>query len=132
MAACEASVGPRTPARGATSGTAMRARLLGTALGASEVGSCHALTDEADTAAPLDAAPEAEADETARAAMSRAALQLVDREHRLDRVADAYGSAIEERAGGQVVRERVVEEVARAAAEVGIEPRDPEAAVLAG
>jgi len=64
--------------------------------------------------------------------MSRAALELIEREHRLDRVADRYAAAIEELAGGGAVEVQVLREVARAALEVGIEPGDPEAKVLAG
>jgi hypothetical protein len=61
--------------------------------------------------------------------MGAASLTLAEREHRLDRVAEAYAAAIEEFAGGRAVEEQVLREVARAAAEVGI--RRDDAAVLA-
>ena len=64
--------------------------------------------------------------------MSDAALALVEREHRLDRVADRYAAAIEELAGGGAVHGQVLREVAEAAAAVGIREGDPEAALLAG
>ena len=63
--------------------------------------------------------------------MGAAARELVEREHRLDRVADAYAAAIEELAGGPAVEEQVLREVARAAAEVGIGRRDDAAALAA-
>jgi hypothetical protein len=69
-------------------------------------------------------------DDHVRAGMSRIALRLVDREHRLDRVAEAYAAALEELAGGAAVDEGVLHEVARAAAEVGI-GRDEEAVLAA-
>jgi hypothetical protein len=56
--------------------------------------------------------------------MGAAARVLVEREHRLDRVAEAYAAALEELAGGPAVEDRVLEEVARAAAEVGIGGED--------
>ena len=140
MAACDAIVSLRSPTMGETSGSAVRALSLGKPLVVSDVGWFAELPDDAVLKVPvddreaetLDAALEALADDGVRSAMSRAALELVDREHRLDRVADRYVAAVEEIAGGPGVRERVVEDVARAAAEVGIEPGDPEAAVLAG
>ena len=56
---------------------------------------------------------------------------LVEKKHRLDRVADAYAAALERFVGGPAVEERVLHEVARAAAEVGLGPDDAEAAALA-
>ena len=61
--------------------------------------------------------------------MGARARELVEREHRVDRVAEAYAAALEELAGGQPVRGAVLHEVAAAAAEVGIDGDD--AAVLA-
>jgi hypothetical protein len=74
----------------------------------------------------LAAALEALTDENVRRAMGAAARELVEREHRLDRVAEAYAAALEVLAGGSAVEHAVVHEVARAAAEVGIEPGEPE------
>jgi hypothetical protein len=77
----------------------------------------------------LLAALEALTDPSTRAAMARAALQLVEHEHRLDRVAEAYVAALESLAGGRAVDEQVLHEVAQAGAEVGLGSED--AAMLA-
>ena len=77
----------------------------------------------------LFAALEALADPAVRAAMSARALDLVEREHRVDRVAEAYAAALETLTGGPAVEEGVLREVATAAAESGLEGDD--AAVLA-
>jgi hypothetical protein len=61
--------------------------------------------------------------------MGARASALIEREHRLDRVAEAYAAALEELAGGTAVQERVLQDVASAAAEVGMGGDD--AAVLA-
>jgi hypothetical protein len=70
-------------------------------------------------------------DESARRAMSAAALDLVRREHDLERAADLYLAALEQAAGGEAVGDAVLGDVAAAAADVGIEPGSPEAAELA-
>ncbi len=137
MSACDAVVSLRWPTMGETSGTAIRALGLGKPLVVSDVGWFSELSDAAVLKVPVDeqevetltAALEALSDEGVRARMAAAALELVQREHRLDRVADAYTSAIEELAGGRAVEERVLREVARAASEVGIDADD--AGVLA-
>jgi glycosyltransferase involved in cell wall biosynthesis len=137
MAACDAIVSLRWPTMGETSGTAIRGLGLGKPLVVSDVGWFSELPDEAALKVPVDereeetltAALEALTDERTRAAMGAAALELAEREHRLDRVADAYAAAIEAFAGGPAVEEQVLREVARAAAEVGIRRED--AAVLA-
>ena len=46
---------------------------------------------------------------------------LVEREHRVDRVAEAYAAALEQLAGGSAVEAAVVHDVAQAAAEVGLD-----------
>ncbi len=61
--------------------------------------------------------------------MGAAARALVEREHDVDRVAEQYAAALEEAAGGAAVRERVLREVAEAAAEVGVD-EEPLAAEL--
>ena len=68
----------------------------------------------------LAAALEALTDADVRAAMGAAAREVVEREHRLDRVAEAYAAALEELAGGPAAQDAVVHEVAQAAAEVGL------------
>jgi hypothetical protein len=63
--------------------------------------------------------------------MSAAARELARREHDLGRAADLYVAALEQAAGGEVVADAVLGDVAAAAADVGIEPGSPEAAELA-
>ena len=64
--------------------------------------------------------------------MSGASRDVVEREHRLDKVADCYLATIEELAGLGAVRDKVLHDVAEAAADVGIAHDDPEAKLLAG
>jgi glycosyltransferase involved in cell wall biosynthesis len=137
MAACDAIVSLRWPTMGETSGTAIRALGLGKPLVVSDVGWFSELPDDAVLKVPVDeredetlaAALEALVDDGVRTRMGAAALALIEREHRLDRVAEAYVSALEELAGGRAVEEQVLREVARAAADVGIGADD--AGVLA-
>ena len=82
--------------------------------------------DEEDV---LLASLEALADPAVRAAMGAKARELVEREHRVERVAEAYAAALEQMAGGPAVAEHVLRDVATAAAEVGLDGDD--AAVLA-
>ena len=72
---------------------------------------------------------EALSDPAVRVEMGARSRELIEREHRLDLVAEAYAAALEELAGGAAVQERVLHEVASAAAEVGMDTED--AAVLA-
>ena len=137
MRACDAIVSLRWPTMGETSGTAIRALGLGKPLVVSDVGWFSELPDEAAVKVAVDereedallAALELLTDESVRAAMGAAALGLVESEHRLDRVAEAYAAALESLAGGRAVGERVLHDVARAGAEVGLSSED--AAVLA-
>jgi glycosyltransferase involved in cell wall biosynthesis len=128
MAACDAIVSLRSPTMGETSGSAIRALSLGKPLVVSDVGWFSELPGEAVLKVPLDereedtlaAALEVLTDEQVRRTMGQAARVLVEREHRLDRVAESYAAALEELAGGSAVEDRVLQEVAQAAAEVGI------------
>jgi glycosyltransferase involved in cell wall biosynthesis len=128
MAACDAIVSLRSPTMGETSGSAIRALALGKPLVVSDVGWFSELPGDAVLKVAVDeheeetlaAALEALADGEVRAAMSAAALRLVEREHRLDLVAERYAAVLEELAGGRAVEERVLHEVARAGAEIGI------------
>jgi glycosyltransferase involved in cell wall biosynthesis len=137
MAGCDAIVSLRSPTMGETSGSAIRALSLGKPLVVSDVGWFAELPPDAVIKVPVDeheedtllAALEALADPSVRAAMGDRARELVEREHRVDRVAEAYAAALETFAGGAVVQERVLHEVASAAAEVGMDGED--AAVLA-
>jgi glycosyltransferase involved in cell wall biosynthesis len=132
MAACDAIVSLRSPTMGETSGSAIRALSLGKPLVVSDVGWFSELPGGAVLKVPVDdreedtlaAALEVLTDQKVRSTMGAAARVLVEREHRLDRVAEAYAAALEELAGGPAVEDRVLEEVARAAAEVGIGGED--------
>jgi glycosyltransferase involved in cell wall biosynthesis len=140
MAACDVCVALRAPTMGETSGSAIRALVLGLPLVVSNLGWFGELPDEVALKIPADdrevetltAALELLAsNDDARRAMSEAAREYVLREHDLDRVAGAYAAALEEAAGGPAVREAVLGEVANAAADVGIAADSPEADELA-
>src|SRR2546423_6595965 len=98
MAACDAIVNLRSPTMGETSGSAIRALSLGKPLVVSDVGWFAELPGQAVIKVPVDereevplaAALEALTDEDARRTMGAAAKELVEREQRLDRVAEAY------------------------------------------
>lgn len=141
IAACDACVSLRAPTMGETSGSVIRALSLGKPLVVSDVGWFAELPGEVALKVPVDereietlaAALELLAADGGRLAeMGTSARALAEADHRLDRVAEAYAAALEEAAGGETVRAKVLEEVATAAAEVGIGRDDPEAAVLAG
>jgi glycosyltransferase involved in cell wall biosynthesis len=137
MAACDAIVSLRSPTMGETSGTAIRALSLGKPLIVSDVGWFAELPGDAVVKVPVDkreddtlvAALEALADPAVRATMGARAADLIEREHRVDLAAEAYAAALEALAGGAAVQERVLHEVASAAADVGMDGED--AAVLA-
>ena len=128
MARCDVCVSLRAPTMGETSGSAVRALSLGKPLVVSDVGWFAELPGEVALKVPVDehevetitAALELLADEEPRRAMGEAARVLAEREHSLDRVAEAYVAALEEAAGGQAVHEAVLREVASAAAETGL------------
>ena len=132
MAACDAIVSLRSPTMGETSGSAIRALSLGKPLVVSDVGWFAELPGRAVIKVPVDereeetlaAALEALTDEGVRRTMGAAAKELVEREHRVDRVAEAYAAALEELAGGPAVVDGVLREVAQAAAEVGMDGDD--------
>jgi glycosyltransferase involved in cell wall biosynthesis len=137
MAACDAIVSLRSPTMGETSGSAIRALSLGKPLVVSDVGWFSELPRDAVLKVPVDereedtllAALEALADPGVCDSMGARARELIEREHRLDLVAEAYAAALEELAGGSAVQERVLQDVASAAADVGMGGDD--AAVLA-
>lgn len=140
MAACDVCVNLRSPTMGETSGSVIRQLSLGRPVVVSDVGWFAELPDAVALKVPVGAG-ETEAlhaalellarEEGARRAMSAAALELVRREHDLGRVADLYAAALEQAAGGGAVADAVLGDVARAAADVGIEPGSPEASELA-
>jgi glycosyltransferase involved in cell wall biosynthesis len=130
MRACDVHVALRAPTMGETSGTAIRALVLGKPLVVGDVGWFAELPDDVALKVPVG---ERETDVLAgalellgartdvRRAMAAAALAHVAREHELERVAEAYAAALEEALGGEAVREAVLGDVARAAAEVGLD-----------
>jgi glycosyltransferase involved in cell wall biosynthesis len=140
MAACDVCVSLRSPTMGETSGSVIRQLSLGKPVVVSDVGWFAELPDAVALRVPVGAG-ETEAlhaalellarEPAAREAMGAAALDLVRREHGLDRVADLYVAALEQAAGGDAVADAVLGDVAAAAAAVGIEPGSPEASELA-
>ena len=139
MGACDVCVSLRAPTMGETSGSAIRALVLGKPLVVSDVGWFAELPDEVALKVPVDAY-EAEtlgaalellaSNDRAQAAMGDAARAYVAAEHDLDRSAEAYVAALEEAAGGEAVKDAVLGEVAEAAAEVGIAEEAAEIARL--
>jgi hypothetical protein len=141
MAACDACISLRAPTMGETSGSAIRALSLGRPLVVSDLGWFAELPDEVAMKVPVDddevpalatALELLAASEVTQRAMGDAARRYVAREHDLHQVAEGYASALEEAAGGAAVGDAVVADVARAAAEIGIEPGTPFAAELGG
>ena len=140
MAACDVCVNLRAPTMGETSGSVIRQLSLGKPVVVSDVGWFAELPDAAALKVPVGAG-ETEAlyaalellarDERARSAMSASALDLIGREHDLERTAELYAAALEQAVGGEAVADAVLHDVSRAAADVGIEAGSPEAAELA-
>ena len=129
----------RWPTMGETSSVVLRAMSGGLPIVVSDEGWYAELPGSVVAKIPTDryehatlvATLELLADEPGvRQAMAREARALLEREHDPARVGDAYASAIEEFAGGAAVRVEVAREVARSAAEVGLEPTDPDVAAL--
>jgi glycosyltransferase involved in cell wall biosynthesis len=129
MDACDLLVNLRFPTMGETSGSVIRGLVLGKPMVVSDVGWFAELPDDVALKVPVDEweTPTLEAalallcEPAARAELGRAALAYAQREHGLDRVADRYGEALELAAGGEAVADGVLGEVARAAADVGLE-----------
>ncbi|MFL5919189.1 MAG: glycosyltransferase [Gaiellaceae bacterium] len=141
VAACDACISLRAPTMGETSGSVIRALSLGRPLVVSDFGSFSELPDDVALKIPVDedeipalatALELLASSEPTQLAMSDAARSYVAREHDLGRVAHEYAAALEEAAGGAAVADAVVADVARAAAEIGIEPGTPFAAELSG
>ncbi|MGH2935670.1 MAG: glycosyltransferase, partial [Gaiellaceae bacterium] len=130
MAACDAIVLLRAPTMGETSGAAIRALSLGKPLVVSDVGWFAELPAAVAEKIPVGGDEEVQAltaalrrlaDPARTAAMGAAARELAEREHDVRRVAEQYAAVLEEAAGSGAVRERVLHEVAAAAAEVGVD-----------
>jgi glycosyltransferase involved in cell wall biosynthesis len=116
----------------------IRGLVLGKPLVVSDVGWFAELPDGVALRVPVDewetrtleAALALLCEPHARDALGRAALDYVEREHSLDTVADRYAEALELAAGGARADDAVLGEVARAAAEVGLDETDELAARL--
>jgi hypothetical protein len=130
MAACDACVLLRAPTMGETSGAAVRALSLGKPLVVSDVGWFAELPG--DVALKVAVGGEEEVQELAAALrrlssrsvaaeMGEAARVLAEREHDVDRIAAQYAAVLEEAAGDGPVRDRVLAEVAAAAADAGVD-----------
>jgi hypothetical protein len=126
---------------GETSGSAIRALSLGRPLVVSDLGWFAELPDAVALKVPVDeeevpalatALELLASSEATQLSMSDAARAYVGGEHDVGAVAEDYVAALEEAAGGAHVADAVVDDVARAAAEIGIEPGTPFADELAG
>ncbi|HEY2074235.1 MAG TPA: glycosyltransferase family 4 protein, partial [Gaiellaceae bacterium] len=140
MAASDAIVLLRAPTMGETSGAAIRALSLGKPIVVSDVGWFAELPDSVAIKIPVGGEEEVQAltaalrrlaDPEAARAMGEAGRALVERDHRVETVAERYAAALEEAAGAGTVRAAVLQEVATAAADVGIAP-EPLASDLVG
>jgi glycosyltransferase involved in cell wall biosynthesis len=140
MAAADVHVNLRSPTMGETSGTAIRALSLGRPLVVSDVGWFAELPDAVALKVPVDdhevetltAALELlAARPDVRARMGTDALALAQGPHAVEQVAERYVAAFELAAGGGAVADGVLDEVSRAAADVGIAPGSSEARDLA-
>lgn len=139
IAASDICVSLRWPTMGETSGIAIRTLSLGRPLVVSDVGWFSELPDSAAAKVPVDAwevdtltavLELLGGDPDLREGMGAAARRYAEREHALDRVAEAYAAALEEAAGGELVRDAVLAEIATAAAEAGLEADGAEVAEL--
>jgi glycosyltransferase involved in cell wall biosynthesis len=135
LADCDVNVSLRWPTMGETSGMAIRALSLGKPLVVSDAGWFSELPDSIAAKVPVDefeiptlaAILERLAEDNGlRRQMGAAASDYARREHDLDHVADLYLASLEEVAGGPVVRDALLDEVARSAYEVGMSTHDPE------
>jgi glycosyltransferase involved in cell wall biosynthesis len=140
MAGSDVLVNLRHPTMGETSGSVIRALSLARPSVVSDVGWFAELPPDAAVKIPvgddevetLTAALELLVTrEDVRVALGAAALELVRREHDVDRVADLYAAALEQVAGGGAVEDAVLRRVSEAAAEVGVEPGSAEAREIA-
>jgi glycosyltransferase involved in cell wall biosynthesis len=140
VCAADVVVSLRHPTMGETSGIALRALSAGRPLVVSDVGWFAELPGSAAARVPVDewevdtlaaVLGRLAADAPLREAMGRAGRAYAEREHAVARAAEAYAAAVEEAAGGDAVRDAVLADVARAAAEAGFDPQGAETAELA-
>jgi glycosyltransferase involved in cell wall biosynthesis len=137
LAASDVCVNLRWPTMGETSGAAVRALALGKALVVSDVGWFSELPDDVVVKVPVDrfevdvlaATLERLADDDAlREHLGHTAREHVAKEHSLERAANLYAAALEDLPGRDAVVGEVLDEVARAASEIGLGPSSPELA----
>lgn len=131
LAACDACVLLRAPTMGETSGSAIRTLSLGKPLVVSDLGWFAELPDDVAFKVPVGgddeiraivAALERLADPAVAGRMGAAARAYVGRENELGHVAELYAAALEAAAGGRAVEAKVMQAVAEAAGDVGVEP----------
>jgi hypothetical protein len=140
MSACDIHVSLRSPTMGETSGTAIRALVLGKPLVVSKVGwfaelpgtvALRVTVGEGEST-ELEAALRLLAERAdVRSAMGEASRRLAQTTHDLSRVAELQAAAFERIAGGRAVDAEVLREVTEAAASVGVAPGTPEASEIA-
>jgi glycosyltransferase involved in cell wall biosynthesis len=137
MAASDICVNLRWPTMGETSGTAIRALVLGRPLVVSDIGWFSELPDDAVAkvaAGPTEVEELTETllhlggDPELRQRLGASGEAHVRREHDLGKVAEAYTTALEESAGLELVRRDVLDQVSRAASDVGLTASSPELA----
>ena len=131
LAATDICVSLRYPTMGETSGVAVRALTIGRPQVVSDVGWFSELPDDVAFKVPVGddevdvlaaRLEQLAGDPELRRAMGAAARSYAEREHDLDRVADAYAAVLEEHVGREAVDGAVQNAVAEAAADVGLEP----------
>ena len=125
----------RSPTMGETSAMVVRALSLGKPIVVSDVGWFSELPDEVAVKIPVDeretdalvqALEQLAGDAAYRERMGKAAANWARREHDLDRTADLYVAALEESVGRADVERAVLDDVATAASELGLDPDAPE------
>ena len=130
LLACDVLVSLRWPTMGETSASVIRALAAGRPTIVSDVGWFSELPDSVAAKVPvgpqevetLTAYLDALASDAAlRARMGDAAAQHARSEYDLNRIVELYVAALEEAAGGGLVRDEVARELAVAAAEVGLD-----------
>lgn len=140
MAACDVFVSLRWPTMGETSGTVVRALGLGKPVVVSDVGWFSELPDDVAAKVPPDEAEvpvlaavlrSLSEDAGLRERMGVAAQEHIRREHDLERVADLYEQACDEYAGDPIVETELLNDMATAAHEVGLDMTDPAVGELA-
>jgi glycosyltransferase involved in cell wall biosynthesis len=132
LAACDVLVSLRWPTMGETSASVIRTLAVGRPIVVSDVGWFSELPDSVAAKVPVGRA-EVEtlaafldalaSDPALRARMGQAAGEYARREHDLNRAAELYLAALEEAVGGPLVRDEVDQELAIAAADVGLRSR---------